>query len=113
MISRDQALFLDDHGDDVYGLWEVCWYLEDKHPFMSKLDQQIFLYELIERELLDLFIADWSIPSRRKVGKAEARSIVEDELSWLPPQEGRESGLCYVKESSSGERLRKAMFQVL
>jgi len=109
MINREQAQFLDDHGDDIYGLWEVRWYFDTNFPSLLPRQRRDFVAELIDKELLDFFIVQQDA-GRTLVDKSVALELIEDEPNWLSPQETTRSELYYVKESSAGEILRRSVF---
>jgi hypothetical protein len=48
-MNEKEALFLDDHGDDLYGLWEAAWYF-GKDP-VDDIDMKIVLKLVICRNL--------------------------------------------------------------
>lgn len=110
MITKSQATFLDNHSDDLYGLWEVWWYFDKYSRSMPQVDRHIFLVELIRMGLVDVY---WT-NNREQRGAALTPDVAyekaTDPSNWLPPMEGFQGNLVYLKESHKGAMLREKDF---
>lgn len=91
--------FLEDHSDDLYGLWEVKWYLDGKS--VNTADKQMkFVIDLVVRQLVDVFIADDPSNHGDALSSAAALDKVSDPEYWKAPEQGFRGSLCYISASS-------------
>ncbi|WP_233503314.1 hypothetical protein [Sphingomonas psychrotolerans] len=102
-----EANFLEDHSEDLYGLWEVRWYLDVKN--VHTIDEQIiFLIDLVERRLVDVFIAYDPSNHGEALSRTPALDKVNDLGYWNAPEQGFRGPLCYISASQNGSSLQNA-----
>jgi hypothetical protein len=110
MITREQASFLDNHADDLYGLWEAGWHFDSIASSMPRDRQRTFLAELVGEGLVDVFRTSSVVERGGPLAPALAVEIVKEPRNWLPPPEGFEGELYYIKESAKGAGVRRTHY---
>ncbi|MES1971498.1 MAG: hypothetical protein V4472_03505 [Pseudomonadota bacterium] len=91
--------FLEDHSDDLYGLWEVKWYLDGKRAKTTD-EQMRFVIDLVSRQLVDVFIADDLSNHGDALSINAALDKVSDPECWKAPEQGFRGSLCYISAAS-------------
>lgn len=104
-MKEYEADFLEDHSDDIYGLWEINWYLEGKK--IETMDEKInFVIDLVERQLVDVFIADDPVNHGKALSSADALDTVKHLECWIEPKQDFHGSLCYISTSQDTSSLQ-------
>lgn len=109
-MNHDQAIFLDDHGDDIYGLWEVDSYFSLYYNCMSSIKRVEFLEALIDAGFIYLYRTN-NLEVRGEPLKIDfAFKHVRNLSNWKSPTKNFKGPLIYLKESQNGAMQREKEF---
>ena len=99
-LSEKALDLLNDLNDDWYGLWEVDWYFNGRHPEWPHEKRTAFFSDLVHRGLIELFHGPlWT--KRPPLDPAAAVQALADPAVWAPPNDDDAPGY-YVTTSPIG-----------
>jgi hypothetical protein len=78
--------------EDMYGLYEIVWTLNESHPDVPKEEKVALGREVIRgllgRQLVELHRLEWNPPREvRVILPDELEAVLQDPSSWDPGQE--------------------------
>jgi hypothetical protein len=105
-VTKEQALFLDDHADDIYGLWEILVYQPQNTELNNKNEIMLLVIDLVSQGLLGVFKTNNAADPGSPLDAYSAIEAVKNAVNWTRSEKSSSEDMIYIKESIYGAEMR-------